>query len=249
MDTNTMSVRTLRKKHVEYSDLLKDKEDPFSTNRVTGWSLNFPIIGTCVPTVVCADTCYFAKGPSTWTASLKKQHRLMNAVKMSPVGMARKIATHARKKKLSYIRWNGGGDLFDESVECINQTAELLNDVQHWVVTRIPKLAIKLIPRDNVWVHLSVDKSSWARLEEFKKTKPDRLINWFWSYQCDSGEVPPSEEVAPIIFRDKYDLQGNPSFATDCTLNVLDDISGACSDCRRCFNGSAKEKAKDLLYR
>ena len=124
-----MSVKTLRKKHIEYTDTLTDGEDPFSTNKVTGCS-NVPIIGTCKPTVVCGETCYFAKGPSTWTASLKKQHRLLNSIKQDPIGTANRIVSHFRKKKrLNFLRWNGGGDLVQETIPCIDCVAVSLPDV------------------------------------------------------------------------------------------------------------------------
>lgn len=103
-----MSVKTLARKRQDYPDLLRDDEDPFSTNKVTRWSLNVPIIGTCKPSTVCGETCYFAKGPSTWTASLKKQHRLMNAIKANPSRVADMIVESAIRKKMDFIRWNGG---------------------------------------------------------------------------------------------------------------------------------------------
>lgn len=242
-----MTVKALRKKHVAYDDLLKESEDPFSINKVTGVSLNFPIIGTCVPTKVCGITCYFAKGPSTWTASLKKQHRLMNSVKRNPKEAAKRIVKFAKKKKLDFIRWNGGGDLFEESVACINHVAELLPDVQQWVVSRIPKLASKLTPRENVWVHISIDKGSWRRLHEFTSLKKEELKNWFWSYQCDADEKPPREDIAPVIFRDKYDPQGDVLYENDCELNANEDIAGVCGKCRKCFSGWARDRKGECI--
>jgi hypothetical protein len=239
-----MSVKTLAKKHVAYTDLLEPHENPFSTNKVTGHSLNVPIIGTCTPTVVCGETCYFAKGPSTWTASLKKQHRLMNSIKASPTHMAVMIADWARRLKLDYVRWNGGGDLFKESVICINRAAPLMPTTPQWVVSRKPKLAAAIEPAENVYVHLSIDKSSWDRLEEMQKLAPKGL-QWFWSYQCDAGEKPPHPLVAPVIFRDGYDPKGDELSGNDCPLNANEDIAGVCGTCRRCFNGWAIEGAKE----
>jgi hypothetical protein len=40
-----MSVATLASKPQGHGDLLGEDENPFSTNKVTGHSLNFPIIG------------------------------------------------------------------------------------------------------------------------------------------------------------------------------------------------------------
>jgi hypothetical protein len=243
-----MTVRHLAKKHVNYSDLLADGESPFSVNRVTGHSLNFPIVNTCTPTVVCAETCYFAKGPSTWTASLKKQSRLMNSVKASPTHMAVIIADWTRRLKLDFVRWNGGGDLFAESVDCINRAAPLMPEVPQWVVSRKPNLAARIKPRENVYVHFSTDRSSWERLEEMANLAP-RDLQRFWSYQCDAGETPPDPFVAPVIFRDKYDPKGGELYGHDCPLNASEDITGVCGTCRRCFNGWAIEGAKECLSR
>lgn len=239
-----MSVKTLAKKHVAYTDLLRDDEDPFSTNKVTGHSLNFPIIGTCRPTTVCTDTCYFASGPSTWSASLKKQHRLMNAIKADPKRVAAMIVKSARRKKLTFIRWTGGGDLFQECIECLDLVAVEMPDVPQWVVSRKPELASLVTPRPNVYLHLSVDNSSWDRLDEMRRLAPKKL-QWFWSYQCDKGELPPSPTVAPVIFRHNYDPEGNPTFANDCPLNLNESIVRICETCRRCFDGEAVRRTND----
>ena len=240
-----MSVKNLAKKHKPYPDLLRDDEDPFSTNKVTGHSLNFPIIGTCRPTSVCTDTCYFACGPSTWTASLKKQHRLMNAIKADPKRVAAMIVKSARRKKLTFIRWTGGGDLFHECLECLDLVAVDMPTVPQWVVSRKPELASLITPRDNVYLHFSVDKSSWDRLEEMRGLAPKKL-QWFWSYQCDKGEAPPSPTVAPVIFRHNYDPEGSPTFENDCPLNLNESIVRICETCRRCFNGEAVWRSKLL---
>jgi hypothetical protein len=238
-----MSVATLAKKDVpDNGDLLADGENPFSTNKVTGHSLNFPIIGTCMPTEVCGSRCYFTRGPSTWTASLRKQHRLMNTVKKGPSWAAGYIAGWAIRLRLSFVRWNGGGDLFRESVDCINEAAPLMAAIPQWVVTRKPALAARIAPADNVFVHLSVDRGSWDRLDAMRQSAPAGLL-WFWSYQCDRGEAP-TEGLAPVIFRDGYDLAGSEPVADDCLLNLAESIVGVCNTCRRCFSGAAVERAK-----
>jgi hypothetical protein len=242
--TPIVSVKTLARKHIAYTDLLEVGEDPFSTNKVTGHSLNVPIIGTCMPTVVCGETCYFAKGPSTWTASLKKQHRLMNSIRKDPEVVACRIVESAKRKKLTFIRWNGGGDLFEELLPCIDYVAVAVPAVPQWVVSRIPKLAARVTPRHNVYLHLSIDRSSWSRLDEFRSLVPDDL-QWFWSYQCDAGEQPPAGDIAPVIFRDGYDPQGGQLYGNDCPLNAAEDITGVCGGCRRCFDGGAVERAKE----
>lgn len=240
-----MSVKSLARKRQDYTDLLASDEDPFSTNKVTRWSLNVPIIGTCTPSVVCGETCYFAKGPSTWTASLKKQHRLMNAIKADPARAADMIVESAIRKKLDFIRWNGGGDLFEEMLPCIDRVAVLLPDVQQWVVSRKPALAARVTPRPNVWIHLSTDRSCMNRLDDMRQLAPPDL-QWFWSYQCDKGEGTPPNEIAPVIFRDGYDPKGEPLVPNDCPLNGAESIVRMCETCRRCFNGEAVERCKSL---
>jgi len=229
------------------TDVLGEDENPFSTNKVTGHSLNFPIIGTCSPTEVCAETCYFAKGPSTWTAALKKQHRLLNAMEADPVALARQISAWAVRLRLTFVRWNGGGDLTGRSPECIDAVATAIPDVPQWVVTRKPEIAAKITPRENVFVHLSVDKGSWSRLEDFAAAAPKGL-RWFWSYQCDSGEEPIGV-LAPVVFRDKYEPAGTPRHPGDCPLNWSEDISGVCEKCRRCFSGEAVASAAAIDWR
>lgn len=240
-----MSVATLARKPQGHAELLRPDENPFSTNKVTGHSLNFPIIGTCTPSPVCSETCYFAKGPSTWPASLAKQHRLLNAMRANPVNLAMQIVTYARRLRLTFVRWCGGGDLVEETPACIDSVAVAMPTVPQWVVSRKPELAATLTPRPNVYLHFSVDGSSWDRLERFRRLAPVDL-NWFWSYQCDSGEVPRAG-VAPVVFRDGYDLDGSDATGDDCPLNLSDSIVGICEQCRRCFDGTAVRAGRDRL--
>jgi hypothetical protein len=238
-----MSVATLARKPQGHDELLRPDENPFSTNKVTGWSLNFPIIGTCTPSVVCSDTCYFAKGPATWNASLAKQHRLLNSLRHDPVYLATKIVRWAKYHRLTFIRWCGGGDLVTETPACIDAVALGLPDVPQWVVSRKPEVAAMITPRPNVYLHLSVDRSSWDRLDRFRVLAPPAL-QWFHSYQCDRGEVP-QEGVAPVVFRDGYDLDGLDPIEQDCPLNLNESIVRVCESCRRCFSGEAVRRAKD----
>lgn len=223
-------------------------ENPFSTNKVTGHSLNFPIIGTCRPTTVCSETCYFARGPSTWPSSLAKQHRLLQSLRDDPAALAESIAVWTRRLRLEFIRWCGGGDLVEETPACINRVAVLLPEVPQWIVTRKPTIAARIAPRPNVFVHLSVDRSSFGRLLEFSTLAPAGL-NWFWSYQCAPGEVPRFERhVEPaVIFRDGYDFAGSGRVAGDCPLNGAENIAGMCATCRRCFDGTAAKVSAERL--
>lgn len=224
-------------------DLLADDENPFSTNKVTGYSLNYPIAATCTPTKVCVDTCYFMCGPATWPASLKKQWRLYNATVADPIQTASAVARWATRMRLSFVRWNGGGDLFKESVECINEAAPLMPGIPQWVVTRLPHHAVNIKPAANVFVHFSLDRHSWVRAAAMRPYGG----NWFWSYQCDDGEKP-EKSLAPVVFYDHYDPAGETLNADDCPLNSAEDIAGTCQKCRRCFDGTAVKRAKELRH-
>lgn len=230
-----MSVKTLALKPQGHSTLLAAGENPFSGNKVTGHSLNLPIVATCRPTTVCADTCYFARGPSTWRQSLDKQYRLLNSMTADPRGMAEQIARWAAKLRMTFVRWNGGGDLTEPVVDCLNHAAGFMPDIPQWVVTRKPEMAARVTPQPNVYLHFLTDRSSLPRLRQMRQAAQPGL-QWFFSYQCDPGETP--ETDAPVVFRDKYRLTGE-AVPGDCPLNLSESIQGVCETCRRCFNGEA----------
>jgi hypothetical protein len=153
-----------------------------------------------------------------------------------------RIAAWARRLKLDFVRWNGGGDLFEESVQCLNVAAALMSDIPQWVVTRLAHHAVNIDPQPNVYVHFSVDKFSWTRLAALR---PRDDLQWFWSYQCEPDERP-VHPIAPVVFRDGYDPKGDSLHSDDCPLNAAEDITGVCGRCRRCFNGEAVARAKEL---
>jgi hypothetical protein len=159
------------------------------------------------------------------------------------VYLATKVVRWAKYHRLTFVRWCGGGDLVAETPACLEAVATGLPDIPQWVVTRKPEIAATIRPRPNVYVHFSVDKASWARLEEFRGVVPNGL-QWFWSYQCDDGEVPPAA-IAPVVFRNKYDLDGSAPIAQDCPLNLSESIVRVCESCRRCFDGTALEMATE----
>jgi len=231
-----------------YHDNIKDGESVLSFNKVTGFSINFPIFGTCKPTQVCAARCYYAKGGSSWPAALKKQQRLLNSVKENPERVAKQIVYECRKKQVTYLRWNGGGDLFPESIEALHHVAEMEPRLPIWVVTRIPQMAAEIKEYPNVYVHFSLDKASLKRREQFesmqKKTK-----NYFFSYQCDKDEMPSKENLngVSVLFFDKYMPHGQWEWIPKevlCPLNTREDITNTCETCRRCFDNSAVEFLK-----
>jgi hypothetical protein len=230
-----------------YTKTLAAKESMLSGNKVTGFSVNFPIAETCSPTKVCANTCYFARDSTTWPAALKKQYRVYNTVKADPLEAAKRLAAEVQRRlkrgTISFVRWNGGGDLFPESVECLNAFARECPMIPVWVVTRTPELAASIEDFPNIFIHFSLDRHSLPRRSSFESLSP-RSPNYFFSYQCDRGEQPSPEQLRGIsvLFYHCYKPPEQlPKVAKGvvCPLNTEPDICGVCEWCRRCFDGSA----------
>ncbi len=218
-------------------------DNVLSFNKVTGYSVNVPIANTCRPTAVCLKTCYFATGAPTWANSLRHQRTVYESLRTDPTKVAERVALEYDRLGLTFLRWNGGGDLFPENVEAINHLGRVRPDIVLWVVTRIPEMAALIEHRRNVFVHFSLDRHSLHRRDEFLACKP-RSRNYFFSYQADAGEVPNAESLKGIavLFFNNYETGANLSDFTPkvvCPLNVLEDIEGVCEGCRRCFDGSA----------
>ncbi|MDC0979051.1 EVE domain-containing protein [Gammaproteobacteria bacterium] len=214
-----------------------------SYNKVTGYSVNFPIWQTCKPTRVCAKYCYFATGHNSWTNAIKHQLRNLYSIKNNFQHFADKVALEYDKNGLSFIRWNGGGDLFPESVAAVNYLAVQRPDIIFWVVTRIPDLAAEIRQLPNVFIHFSLDRYSLKRREKFEALG-NRSENFFYSYQAEAHEVPDRERLkgCSVMFFDDYrPPQDYSEIPTEilCPLNEANDISNTCDRCRRCFDGSA----------
>jgi hypothetical protein len=214
-----------------------------SFNKVTGYSVNVPIASTCRPTATCIQTCYFAKGAPSWTNSLKHQAAVQALIKVDPIAFAERVALEYDQLNLSFLRWNGGGDLFAESVSAINYLGMIRPDIILWVVTRIPEFAAQIAELKNVFIHFSLDKHSVSRREQFIRLKP-RSKNYFFSYQCEPDEQPEPQRLggAAVLFFDSYRPTGDVKHYKKeivCPLNGKVDISETCVQCRRCFDGAA----------
>jgi hypothetical protein len=238
----------------EYDAKLDPSEKLLSFNKVTGFSLNFPILQTCIPTEICASRCYYATGPATWPNSIKKQLRLYNSVKNDPIQAAELLTKEitSKRKQITFIRWNGGGDLFRESVNMLNHFAERVPSLPIWVVTRIPNFASMIEEKPNVFIHFSLDSKSLDRRKEFEQMKK-QSENYFYSYQCDKGEIPLPENLlgSSVLFYDCYKPEDGYIQQTDksiiCPLNLAQDITGVCENCRRCFNSLAVSHRKKTI--
>ena len=235
--------KTARLSAIEEVGALGSYESALSFNKVTGYSVNVPIAETCRPTAMCMETCYFAAGAPSWSNALRHQRKVRASIQMNSAEFAERVAMEYDRLGLTFIRWNGGGDLFKESVDAVNHLAKMRPDIIIWVVTRIPEWAALVDQAPNVFVHFSLDKHSLSRRESFLKLKP-RSLNYFFSYQCAEGEIPPLKNLknVSVLFFDNYkpttDLAGYPSDII-CPLNTVADIAGVCETCRRCFNGAA----------
>jgi hypothetical protein len=227
----------------ETPECLGSYDRVLSYNKVTGHSVNVPIALTCRPTAVCLKTCYFATGAPSWAHSLRHQRKVYETIRADPEAFAERVALEYDRLHLTFLRWNGGGDLFQENVQAINYLARSRPDVVLWVVTRIPEMAALVEHRPNVFVHFSLDKNSLNRRKAFL-SQPPKSKNIFFSYQCDAGEVPTNKtlEGVSVLFFDNYEATTDiRAYDADivCPLNTLKNIEGACEGCRRCFNGEA----------
>lgn len=233
-------VRRARGMNLEAGGPHRD-DDPhpmISRNRVTGWTINVPIHATCQPTKVCAATCYAATGGPACPNNLEKQTRVWLKLEQDPEGAAARIDRELTKVKARFLRWNGLGDLTEGAVEAIRCLALRRPDLPIWVVTRKPLVAALLPDLPNVFVHLSVDRSSSSRLRVWlgMDNKPSR---WFASYQADRDEVVELDALVgfSVVFRHNY--RGTIEPAPSCPLNGSASIEGGCLACGRCWSGDA----------
>lgn len=239
--------RNLKKKTNKFNYKLNENFDPLSNNKVTGFSINFPITSTCQPTKLCIKTCYGLGGPITWPNSIKKQLKNLYFCKNNSEKFASLIIQSCKKKltkdKDFFLRWNGVGDLFNESVEALKKVNKELPELPIWCVTRIESEAIKLFDIHNIWIHFSLDKTSIVKKKKLFKNKK-KPTNLFFSYQCDKNEKLENldTDISVLFFHNYLIKEFNKKFLNNqnlCPLNSLNDLSNACYQCRRCFNGKA----------
>jgi len=229
-----------------------------SKNRICGETINLPIALTCQPTKVCSKTCYYARDTTAIKNNLQKQTEVFYLIENNPIHAAKRIS-----KELTgdFLRWNGGGDLTDNTVICINHLAKIRPDVNFWIVTRKPKCALKIKYSKNVYVQFSLDISSKNRLIFFMNHL-EKLIQppqWFVSYQCDKNEILPGIENSGISVLFYHNYKNNTLKPKSyCPLNdaitknrVKTYPNGNCYTCRRCFSDESlllKNESKLKLW-
>ena len=224
-----------------------------SHNKVTGFSINVPIAWTCQPTKVCIKECYFAKGHNTWSGALNHQAKVYGLIKDDPNKFAQKVIREYDNHGLSFLRWNGGGDLFKESVEAINIIGKERPDIVLWVVTRIGKWASLIDEYPNVFIHFSIDESSRRKMVSYTQSEK-KSENYFFSYQASPGEVLTDEKIKDIsiLFFDDYQIyqEQKPQLINEtvmCDLNKYESIENVCENCRKCFDGTAVNYTKTKI--
>ena len=221
---------------------LRDKETILTEDRVAGATVDFPIAGTCQPSKVCVRDCYAASNMMATPESIAKQWRRQHSMEADPVAFAERVIREYDKKRLTYIRWNGVGDITPAAVHALNHLIATRPDIALWIVTRIPELAAQIEHGPNAYIHFSLDRTTLDRRDAFLDAQP-KNANHFFSYQCEKDEVPPQGKDlgVSVIFHRRYKPapQANLTDTAVCPLNTLADCAGACNACRRCFDGTA----------
>lgn len=222
---------------------LGDKEKICSGNTKTGFSVNFPICGTCRPTSVCAELCYGAKPgrPITWDKALLKNLRVLEYFrKTPPEEIADRVSEEYRRAHMKFLRWNGVGDLFPESVAVINAVAKRHPDMVLWIATRLPEMARRVTRKgDGIFLQFSLDGSEQCRKRRvtIARSRHPRLYYSFLRRSMDEDTM-----GARIVYNaqqyKKHLECDDPRTVCPADSGKLP-IKGACEKCRWCFSDTA----------
>lgn len=229
---------------------LDPDENVCSDNAKTGFSVNFPLgpRGTCRPTIVCADSCYGAMPgkPITWTKSILKYWRVYRYFLDAPVEeIAERIHKEYNKRGMTFLRWNGVGDLFPKSAAVISEISKRFPEDVLLVVTRKPEM-VSLIPKktDNIYLMFSLDgsKDSVNRKREAIRRRHPRL------YFSFLRRFPDEETMgARIVFNAQQAKKILP-FDDPVTVCPVDadkiPVKGACIRCKKCFRPDVLDGSK-----
>lgn len=213
------------------------KEHLASPNRKTGYSINFDIEKTCNPTSLCREVCYARKGPISWPAAIQKQDRVLEIFKKEdPERIAYEIGEGCIRKELEFLRWCGSGDLFPEAVKVLNIIGEKYPETKHWIVTRKPGMAKRLIAAPNFYIMFSLDGSceSKQRKKLVDNYSHPRIYYSFMRQSMDEDTM-----GASIVFnlQQKKKQLGYDNKKTCCPVDAgIIPLEGACSKCKKCFS-------------
>lgn len=244
-----------------------DQHTLLSSNAKVGATLDFPIGQTCRPTPVCGSVCYAAGGRTSWSPALLKRLRTYAVfrafstevvtwkLRAEHLSVRQRFARHGAR--YNFIRWNGSGDLFPEAVAVINRFSALESDIRMWVVTRKLELAAEIIERPNVFLQLSLDRStSDARVRaatEFVEGRSRAYLSYLRTGRYDDRRA--AAVVFPVRMRGREEFAPEPR--VDCPADAgrlpLDQVPGlgglACSRCRRCFSDRTLRRQREELER
>jgi hypothetical protein len=237
-----------------------------SVNAKTSVSLDFPIGHTCDPTAGCAGVCYASKpdAPARWRKSLVKRLRNLRYITLAdPHEVARRLAREferaqrrwSKRATLGALRINGSGDLFAEVVPVLNIFAANNPNVALWIVTRRFDLAAQISPLPNVYVQLSLDATTPAKLLEAAHALVRAHSRAYVSFLRTSASD--DAQDAAIVFNEKH-TEGLPyDGVTDCPVDAgrleLGNVRGtggtACAKCRKCSSDKVLVMQRTLLGR
>lgn len=207
-----------------------------SSNYKTRWSVNFPIADTCQPTSTCYQICYARHGRLAMRSSLSRQQRVYEVFyKEDPEEIARVIAEGYRRKKLTFLRWCGVGDLTPQAIKVINILGTKYPDTRHKIVTRKVD-SIRLLARDmpNVYIMFSLDDSrqSKQRKQQVDKLKHPRV---YYSYL---RQRPDEDTMGASIIFDMHSMKGKLPWdpKRSCPVDAgRMEMENACEKCKKCF--------------
>jgi hypothetical protein len=228
---------------------LGPKEKICSSNIKTGHSINFPIWKTCRPTSVCSKLCYgaIAGRPITWTASLQKFMKNYRYFMIEdPVVIAERIYKEYKSKKMSWLRWNGVGDLFPQAIPVINHLVENHPDVTLLVVTRKPEMVQDLSrTAKNLYIMFSLDgsKLSIVSKQQVDLQNHPRL---YYSYLRQTEEE--DTKGSSIIFNMQQKKKELPYEDKErvCPVDAgVIPLERACESCRKCFSSQVLNYQKE----
>lgn len=229
-----------------------------SVNAKTGVSLDVAISLTCHPTPVCMSVCY-AGTPSaaaTWTKSRRKRIRNTEIIRRDPLAAAERVVREYVRfagrferqfgRRHDFLRINGSGDLFPESVVMVNAIAAAVPELTLWVVSRRLDQAREVARLANVFLQLSLDASSTPAFVREAEALVREHPRAYLSFLRTSPED--DTHCAAIVFNEKR-TPGLPfDGVSDCPVdagrlplgNPRRGAPGdACARCRRCFSERA----------
>lgn len=232
--------RRTRRLREDEDPALGQKEKICSWNTKTGFSVNFPIAGTCRPTAVCAKLCYGAKPgrPITWDKAVRKYLRVHKYfLETPPEEIADRLHREYVGRKMTFLRWNGVGDLFPESVAVINQIARRHPDMVLWIATRIPEMA-RMVTRkgENIYLQFSLDGSEECRKRRSRivRSRHPRLYYSFLRTSMDEDTMGARIVYNAQQYKDRLKCDDR---RTVCPADAeIMPIKGACEKCRMCFS-------------